>query len=133
MKRGRTVLSSSKVTTILPVKDMDRARNFYEKSLGLTPAGPLEDGTCLFSDDGHHGIQLMLKPEGNPSGNTELSFEVEDITAELKVLESNGVSFEDYDLPGLKTVNHVAESDGQKAAWFTDTEGNILCLHQIAR
>ncbi|MFP5314031.1 MAG: VOC family protein, partial [Actinomycetes bacterium] len=82
-------------------------------------------------DDGHHGIQLMLKPEGSPSGNTELSFEVEDIAAELRALESNGVKFEDYDLPGLKTVNHVAESDGQKAAWFTDTEGNILCLHQI--
>ena len=126
------MLSSSKVTTILPVKDLDRARNFYEKSLGLTPVGSMEQGTYLFSDDGHNGIQLMLKPEGSPSGNTELSFEVEDIAAELSTLESNGVRFEDYDFPGLKTVNHIAENNGQKAAWFTDPEGNILCLHQVA-
>lgn len=126
------MLSSSKVTTILPVKDMDRARNFYGKSLGLTEAGTMEEGTCLFSDDGHNGIQLMLKPDGDPSGNTELSFEVKDIAAELRALESNGVKFEDYDLPGLKTVDHIADNNGHKAAWFTDTEGNILCLHQIA-
>ncbi|WP_026549125.1 VOC family protein [Arthrobacter sp. Br18] len=125
------MLSTSKATTILPVKDMDRARGFYEKSLGLTPAGPMEEGSFLFSDDGHNGIELMLKPESGPSGNTELSFEVEDIAMELGALESQGVRFEDYDLPGLKTVNHIAEHDGLKAAWFTDTEGNILCLHQV--
>lgn len=125
------MLSTTKATTILPVRDMDRARSFYEKSLGLTPAGPMEEGSFLFSEDGHNGIELMLKPESSPSGNTELSFEVEDIAAELSALESRGVRFEDYDLPGLKTVNHIAESDALKAAWFSDTEGNILCLHQV--
>jgi hypothetical protein len=55
---------------------------------------------------------------------------VEDIAAELSAPEPRGVAFEDYDLPGLKTVNHIAESATHKAAWFTDTEGNILCLHQ---
>ncbi|MBJ2120466.1 VOC family protein [Arthrobacter sp. MSA 4-2] len=125
------MLSTSKATTILPVRDMDRARMFYEESLGLTPTGPMEEGTFLFSDDGRNGIELMLKPDGGPSGNTEVSFEVEDLASELKTLESKGVQFEDYDLPGLKTVNHVAESEAHRAAWFTDTEGNILCLHEI--
>ncbi|MBG6226166.1 putative enzyme related to lactoylglutathione lyase [Arthrobacter sp. CAN_A2] len=125
------MLSTSKATTILPVRDMDRARGFYEKSLGLTPAGFLDEGSFLFSSDGHQGIELMLKPESGPTGNTELSFEVEDITSELRSLESQGVRFEDYDLPGLKTVDHVLENDAMKAAWFTDTEGNILCLHQL--
>ncbi|MFJ6001462.1 VOC family protein [Arthrobacter sp. NPDC092385] len=126
------MLSPNKTTTILPVKDMDRARNFYEGSLGLTAMGPMDHGTITFSDDGHSGIQqLMLKPDAVPSGNTEISFEVEDLATELEALESRGVKFEDYDLPGLKTVNHIAEDGMGRAAWFTDTEQNILCLHQL--
>lgn len=59
-----------------------------------------------------------------------LSFEVPDISAEVNELSDRGVEFADYDLPDLKTVDHVAELGGEKAAWFADTEGNILCIHQ---
>ena len=49
---------------------------------------------------------------------------------EISDLESRGVTFEDYDMPGIKTVDHIAEMGEDKAAWFTDPDGNILCLHQ---
>ena len=125
------MISASRATTILPVRDLERARGFYEKTLGLHPRDARQEQSYLFSEDGHTGIELILRPDSEPSGTTELSFEVEDIVAEVASLERNGVALEDYDLPGLKTVNHIADSDHLRAAWFTDTEGNILCLHQV--
>ncbi|WP_411286109.1 hypothetical protein [Lapillicoccus sp.] len=59
-----------------------------------------------------------------------LSFEVTDIVAEISDLESRGVSFLDDDLPDLRTTDHVCVLGSEKAAWFSDTEGNILCLHE---
>jgi hypothetical protein len=59
-----------------------------------------------------------------------MSFEVDDVTAEIRDLEGRGVVFEDYDLPDLKTVDHVAEMGSERAAWFKDPDGNVLCLHQ---
>ncbi|WP_434993369.1 VOC family protein [Arthrobacter sp. Ld5] len=125
------MISANRTTTILPVRDLDRARNFYETNLGLHADSAWQDGSFLFSEDGHNGIELQLKPDSVPTGNTELSFEVEDLEAEIAVLEQHGVRLEDYDLPGLKTVDHIAENDHLRAAWFTDSEGNILCLHQV--
>lgn len=73
----------------------------------------------------------MAAEEGAQSAHTVLTFEVEDITNEIKDLESRGVGFYDYDLPDLKTTDHVAVMGAEKAAWFADSEGNILCLHQV--
>ena len=53
-----------------------------------------------------------------------------DIAAAILTLQSRGVTFADYDLPGLKTVEHVCVLGAEKAAWFNDPEGNILCLHE---
>jgi hypothetical protein len=55
---------------------------------------------------------------------------VDSVTQEILELEGRGVRFFDYDLPDLKTTNHVAVMGTEKAAWFADTEGNILCLHE---
>jgi predicted enzyme related to lactoylglutathione lyase len=59
-----------------------------------------------------------------------LSFRVDDIEKEIRDLQARGVVFADYDLPGLKTVEHVCVLGSEKAAWFQDPEGNILCLHE---
>jgi hypothetical protein len=59
-----------------------------------------------------------------------LSFEVRHIEDDIRELEQAGVVFEDYDLPDLKTVNHICVLGSEKAAWFKDTEGNFLCLHE---
>jgi predicted enzyme related to lactoylglutathione lyase len=124
------MLSTTRMTTILPVKDMERARNFYENSLGLSSKGMKDDGGCILSSGDGSDIELMVRPESDTSDHTSVSFEVADLDSEMNALEGHGVTFEDYDLPGLKTEGHVATSAHEKCAWFTDTEGNILCIHQ---
>jgi hypothetical protein len=76
-------------------------------------------------------IALMSAEEGAQSAHTVLTFEVENITNEIQDLLSRGVGFYDYDLPNLKTADHVAVMGTEKAAWFADSEGNILCLHEV--
>lgn len=122
-------MKTSRVTCILPVKDMARARRFYEDRLQLEPTGQRPDGSFLYRCAGTH-IALIPKPEGTKAEHTAASFEVTDIVAAIRELQSRGVTFADYDLPGLKTVNHICDLGAEKAAWFTDTEGNILCLHE---
>jgi len=78
---------------------------------------------------------LALFQRGTPTkaDHTAVSFAVEDIGAAIRELESRGVVFHDYDVPGLKTVEHVCVLGSEKAAWFSDPEGNILCLHEDVR
>jgi catechol 2,3-dioxygenase-like lactoylglutathione lyase family enzyme len=124
------VLTNAAVTTILPVIDMDRARDFYERKLGLLPRGFAADGNFVFQCAADSTIALIPKPQGTRAEHTALSFEVGDVVGEIAEMERRGVVFEDYDLPGLKTVNHVCVMGSDRTAWFKDTEGNILCIHQ---
>lgn len=123
------MLSDASVTTMLPVKDMARARAFYEGCLGLQPGGLQPDGKFVYSVGGST-LALFPKAEGTKADHTAISFRVADIAAEIEALKHAGVVFEDYDLPGLKTVNHVCVLGAEKAAWFKDTEGNYLCIHE---
>lgn len=123
-------LSSSPATTILPVADAARARTYYAESLGLEFRGQSADGNLIFGLEGSATLALMEDPAAKPSGHTAISFEVQDITAAIGDLGTRGVAFEDYDLPGLKTADHVCVLGAEKAAWFKDPDGNILCLHQ---
>lgn len=123
------MLSSASVTTMLPVKDITRARAFYEGCLGLTPGGFRPDGKFVYAVGGST-LALFPKPEGTKADHTAISFRVSDIAASIEELKRAGVVFEDYDFPGLKTVNHVCVLGAEKAAWFRDTEGNFLCLHE---
>ena len=124
------MLASAPVTIILPVKDMQRARDFYENRLGLKPVGFKPDGQFVYVCAGGACIALFPKEGGTKAEHTALSFEVQDIASVIAALEKAGVVFEDYDLPGLKTVNHVCVLGSEKAAWFKDTEGNYLCIHE---
>jgi catechol 2,3-dioxygenase-like lactoylglutathione lyase family enzyme len=124
------MLANATPTTILPAKDLDRARRFYADALGLTPVGLQPDGKFLFRLAGGGELALVPKPDGTKAEHTVLSFKVVDITAAIRALEKRGVTFADYDLPGLRTVEHVCVLGSEKAAWFGDGEGNILCLHE---
>jgi catechol 2,3-dioxygenase-like lactoylglutathione lyase family enzyme len=124
------MLTHAPATTILPVRDLDRARDFYQRRLGLTPMGLQQDGKFLFALGEGGTLALFPKAEGTKAEHTAVSFKVDDVTGEIRALEAAGVVFEDYDLPGFKTVGHVCVLGSEKAAWFKDTEGNILCLHE---
>lgn len=120
------------VTCMLPVKDLARARDFYERCLGLVPEGARPDGKFTYRLGGTT-LALFPKAEGTKAEHTALSFRVAHIERAIAALQARGVRFADYDLPGLKTVDHVCELGSEKAAWFEDTEGNILCLHEDLR
>lgn len=122
-------ISGCQVTCMLPVKDLERARRFYEQSLGLQAGESTPDGKFVYRCGGTE-IALFPKPEGTQATHTALSFKIDDIAGTVADLEGRGVRFADYDLPGLQTVGHVCVLGSEKAAWFEDTEGNILCLHE---
>ncbi|MDM0055610.1 VOC family protein [Variovorax fucosicus] len=123
------MLMDAPVTTMLPVKDLERARRFYEGSLGLRPGELKPDGKFTY-ECGGATLALFPKEGGTKADHTAVSFRVPDIAASIAELKQAGVVFENYDFPGLKTVEHVCVLGAEKAAWFLDTEGNILCLHQ---
>jgi catechol 2,3-dioxygenase-like lactoylglutathione lyase family enzyme len=122
-------IAASQVTVMLPVKDLARARRFYEERLGLTAGEARPDGKFVYRCGGTE-LALFPKPEGTRAEHTAVSFRVADIVASVAELAGRGVAFADYDLPGLKTVEHVCVLGSEKAAWFNDPEGNLLCLHE---
>jgi predicted enzyme related to lactoylglutathione lyase len=124
------MISTAPITAILPVSDVDRASAFYSDTLGLPDKGTSPDGNRMFATGGGSMVALMKAEDGAQTNHTVLSFEVSNIGDEIRDLAARGVTFEDYDLPELKTVDHVCVMGAEKAAWFKDTEGNFLCLHE---
>ena len=111
--------------------DISRATGFYRDRLGLKDAGDGPGGNHLLQTGSGSLIALMAAEEGAQSAHTVLTLEVEDLDNEVKDLEGRGVGFYDYDLPNIKTTDHIADMGTEKVAWFADTEGNILCLYEV--
>ena len=120
------MLKNYPVYTTLPVTDFARARAFYKDKLGLITTEP--DGDII---ECAKGTAFVLATMGSkPGGHTQMSFAVDDVVAVVKQLKSKGVVFEEYDVPGLKTVNSIAERPDFKGAWFKDSEGNMIGIGQ---
>jgi len=111
----------------IPVKDVARARQFYEKKVGLKPKEEIAGGVAYEFGE-HTGAFLYPTPNAGTSQASQAFWRVDDVEREVKELKSRGVVFEDYDMPGMKTVDGIATNEGGKAAWFKDTEGNIMAL-----
>ena len=125
-------LAERGVAVMLPVDDVDRAKKFYVESLGLDYTGTDGEGSAKFRLGGGASLVLLPRPGSVRVESTAMSWEVDDVAKEVEDLESHGVVFEDYDVPGLTTVDHVADMEGEKAAWFRDPDGNVLCVHQAS-
>jgi catechol 2,3-dioxygenase-like lactoylglutathione lyase family enzyme len=122
-------LATSSIAALLPVSDTGRAKVFYDQ-LGLPYQGTNDEGALTYRLGESAVLMLLPREAGTQNPSTALTWEVEDAAAEVADLESRGVVFEDYDLPGLKTVDHIAEMYGTRSAWFLDPDGNVLCVHQ---
>lgn len=120
------MLDSANVSAEIPAQKLDRARAYYEEKLGLKPVEERPEG--LRYQCGAGQFQLF-ESSGEPSGShTQMSWTVDDLDAVVEQLHRNGVIFEEYDMPGFKTENGIAEIGGQRGAWFKDSEGNLLAL-----
>lgn len=133
------MLEQSDVATRLPAKDLNRARKFYSEKLGLEPFEERPGGLRYRSGN---GFFVLFESAGEASGShTQMGWEVADIEATVAALRARGVVFEEYDLPGLKTVDGIAEiagnypskGAGEKGAWFKDSEGNLIGIGQSLR
>jgi predicted enzyme related to lactoylglutathione lyase len=122
------MLSDSKVNANIPVSDLARARRFYAETLGLTPTreGP---GGLVYTTAGGTTFFVYQTEYAGRAGHTIAQIHVEDLDAEVRDLQSKGVSFEHYDLPGVAWDGEIASiPEVGRAAWFKDSEDNILCL-----
>jgi catechol 2,3-dioxygenase-like lactoylglutathione lyase family enzyme len=109
--------------------DLDRARSFYEGTLGFEPESVAPGGVFYGTRGGH--FLLFPSPGAGTAQNTVMGFATDDIEGEVRALKDRGVQFEEYDFPGLKTVDAIATVPGLRAAWFRDSEGNILGVVQL--
>ena len=130
MTKVTTRLSTAPAATTLPAEDLRRARSFYEEKLGLETELRDDMPESLFVHAGKGNLIVLYERGRTTADNTAVTFEVDDLEGTVSELRSHGVKFEEYDFPGLKTVNSIAARDADKAAWFKDSEGNILCAHE---
>lgn len=136
----RTMLRDGDVATRLPAQDLDRARAFYAERLGLEPVEERPGGLRYECGRGRF---TLFESAGVASGShTQMAWEVDDIDAVVGELRSRGVVFEEVDVPGLRTVEGIADVEGnypsaggvgERAAWFRDSEGNLLGIGQAVR
>jgi catechol 2,3-dioxygenase-like lactoylglutathione lyase family enzyme len=122
------VLNDSLVTANVPASDLDRARHFYADVLGLTPADE-NPGGLLYTTQGGTTFFLYQTEYAGQAGHTIAQWHVGDVAGEVRELKAKGLEFEHYDMPGVTWDGDVASMEGMgHAAWFKDSEGNIMCL-----
>ena len=129
----RNILARGRVATRLPAQDLDRARRFYAEQLGLEPVDERPGG--LLYRCGGTDFALFQSAGASPGTFTQMGWEVDDIETVVSQLRQRGVVFEEVHLPGFRTENGIADIDGnypsknargERAAWFRDSEGNLL-------
>ena len=121
-----SALSDGSVNATIPASDLERAKLFYAEKLGLKPAEERPEGLRYRCGGGEF---LLFVSSGEASGaHTQMGWDVDDLEAAVSELRGNGLVFEEYDLPGFKTVDGIAEIAGEKGAWFKDSEGNLLAI-----
>ena len=126
------MLNNSAITANIPASDLGRAKAFYADKLGLEPTQE-SPGGVVYKTAGGTTFFLYETDYAGQAGHTIAQFHVGDVAEEVEQLRGRGVAFEHYDLPGTSWDGDIASMEGiGKAAWFTDSEGNILCIDDLA-
>jgi catechol 2,3-dioxygenase-like lactoylglutathione lyase family enzyme len=121
------MLGKADATPMIPVKDLDRARQFYEEKLGLKTKDEW-GGEGVTLESGDTKINVYRSEFAGTNKATALTFQVDDAEKEVRDLKEKGIFFEHYDLPGLQQQGDLYVAEGFKTAWFKDPDGNILSL-----
>jgi len=123
------ILEETEFQATIPATDLKRARLFYEDRLGLSPERVLDVGIVYRFGKGTGFFLYPSQTAG--AGHTLGSWFVEDLESAVKELRARGIEFEDYDYPDLKTVDGIADLGAELAAWFKDSEGNVLAVSHL--
>jgi predicted enzyme related to lactoylglutathione lyase len=121
------MLQSFPLYAYIPANDVARARRFYEGKLGLKPTREIAGGV-VYEFAGKTACFLYSTPNAGTSQASQAFWQVDDIEREVAELKARGVVFENYDVPGEKSPSGVVTAGGARAAWFKDSEGNILAI-----
>lgn len=124
------MLNKLEFTAVLPASDLKRAQAFWSEKLGMEPAEERSDGLLYRSPSGG-GLLIYETQFAGTAQNTQFCWITADVEGEVAELRGRGVVFEEYDLPGIKTENGIATIEGEKGAWFKDSEGNTVCISQL--
>ena len=126
------MLSDARVGAAIPCQDLERAKSWYKEKLGFSPTEENPGGAYYQCAEGT--MFFVYPSSGKSSGDfTQVGFEVKDAAAEVAELKKAGVTFEQYDFPGLKTDESglaTIEGDQSKGAWFKDSEGNLIAIFE---
>lgn len=129
---SKSMISTAPLYSDIPAKDINRAHDFYQNTLGLDVMDVQPEGAMFFGKAGGSTQFLVYQTDATDTA-TVATFIVEDVVAAKQDLESRGVKFEEYDMPMMKTVNGIFDygDKGGKVAWFKDSEGNVLSLGEM--
>jgi len=122
------MLQNAPMYAYIPAKDVARARQFYEEKLGFKPKQETAGGVVYECGQGT-ACFLYPTPNAGTSQASQAFWQVEDIEQEVAELTARGVKLEKYDMPGVDEKG-ISTAGGAKAAWFKDTEGNIMAVIQ---
>jgi predicted enzyme related to lactoylglutathione lyase len=125
------MLQSFPMYAYIPARDLKRAREFYENKVGLQPK-EAHNGGVVYEFAGGTACFLYPTPNAGTSKASQAFWSVDDVDALIVALKAKGVVFEDYDLPGERSAQGAITAGGAKAAWFKDSEGNIMALIEEA-
>jgi catechol 2,3-dioxygenase-like lactoylglutathione lyase family enzyme len=121
------MLGDANIYPVLAVKDLAQAKQFYAGKLGLQITK--EDGHEVRFKSGGTGFSIYVTDMAGSNKATAATWEVDDIDGAVSELKNKGVTFEHYDLPGITREGDTHVMGSEKAAWFKDPDGNILCIH----
>lgn len=122
------MFENSIAVATLPASDLERARKFWHDVFGLEPVRTDMGGDTYLI--GGVGVLVYESQFAGTNKATAFSIMTDDLDRDMTALRVKGVTFHDYDLPDLKTENGVMDIDGERGAWFDDSEGNIIALAQ---
>ena len=125
------MLSEFPLMARLAASDIGRARTWYEQKLGLVPETEEMGGQVLYYQTGGTWFSVYQTAFAGTAKNTVAGWTVKGIESLMAELRGRGVVFNDYDFGEIKTVDGLMSMGGYKAAWFTDSEGNIMELSQV--
>ena len=126
------MLSDSPISPILLATDLAASREFYRATLGLEILRE-NDEMVVFKAGGGTKLNVSKSTIGTADSQTQATWDVDDLQREVDELRSRGVTIEEYDMPGVKTVDGIADMGFAWAAWFVDPGRNVLGLRQLKR
>jgi catechol 2,3-dioxygenase-like lactoylglutathione lyase family enzyme len=124
------MLGEHPITPVLLAKDLAAAREFYHDRLGLEILTESDDAIVFKCGGGTH-LDVTKSTVGTADEQTQASWEVRDLRAEVAELRSRGVEVQEYDMPGLKTEDGIADLGFAWMAWIIDPGGNALAIMQL--